>query len=230
MSVFKEDWSIPSIWCVVGSTKSGKTYLSKKIIRELIATGPIHNVFIFSPTLDLSGDWADFPDTPKWDLRKEGRIKKFEKVDEFNSLIKDVFKQQEDIIKKHGKKHTPHVLLVLDDCCGTKLLSFGGYLDRISISMRHFNISCIVISQRLAGIPRQLRINSSYVILLSNYNMSEVEQFLEQFVLKKNKKYLHSIISDIFSEKYNYLISDNLNPVISQRLVKNGHEVIQWDA
>jgi hypothetical protein len=227
MTTFYKPWSVPSIFCVVGSTKSGKTYLTKQIIRELIESDqPVHRIFIFSPTLELSGDWDDLPDTQKHDKRTIGRIKKFEDVDEFLELIIEIFSQQQRIIKKDSKKNTPHVLLVLDDCAGTKLLTFGGYLDRISISMRHYNISAIVISQRLAGIPRQLRINSSYVILLSNYNMSEVEQFLEQFVLKRHKKALHGIINDVFGVQYNYLVSDNLNPIISQRLYKNGHERI----
>ena len=223
-------YSMPSIIIVSGSTKSGKTTLVKRLIKNEIE---YNNLIIFCTTLELSEDWDEYEETPEWDKKaglttKHPRIIKFSESKEFETTIKDIYDKHNKIIKRDGKKSCPHSLILCDDVAGCSVLSDKGFLNKTSIKMRHYNISCIVITQKISAIPRTLRLNCSYFIFMTCYNLSELERFVEEFLLRSQRKHLNKILTTIFNEKYNYILSDNLSGVWNERLYKNGKELIEF--
>jgi hypothetical protein len=217
--VFNEEWQIPSIWVTAGSTKSGKSYLMRKVVSELIRhpTEPVRNLIILCPTLELDDDWRQFESTDKL-----GVVKVSEESD-FKTAVQDLIEGQKRVILRYGRERCPHSLLVVDDCLGLRILAQRGLLDNLSSKIRHYKTSLIVITQKLSAVPRTLRLQASYVVLLANYCMAEYEAFLEEFVPRRLRKIIVGMMAKVFDRKYNYLVSDNLNPAFEKRLFKNGH-------
>lgn len=216
----------PSTILICGSTMSGKTTLLKKLLKEQLLA--YHDyIYIFSPTINLSLDFEEFKENS---TIEEGRVlRKFSNPTEFKTHIKSIYQQQEDLFKNYGKKEVPNVLCILDDAINEKLLSPNGYISKMSISSRHYNVSLVILSQRIAAIPRQIRINAKYVFLFSSSNFSELQRFLDEFVPKRYKKNFENKLIDIFNEPYNYILCKCFEPKLKERLYLNGNELLHFE-
>lgn len=205
---------VPFNMVLVGQTHSGKTTLAKKLITNL--KKEFDYIYIFCPTGELSQDWIE-------------QEHLFTSPKEYGSKVKELFEQQKRIKLEYGKKRTPQILLVFDDCLTENILRFNSDLDKKSISTRHYNISVMVLSQRIAGIGRTFRLNSAYFILFNMFNYSELERFLDEFVPRKYKKQLEQQLESIFSEPYNFIFSNNRSTNLNERLYKNGIELLKFN-
>ena len=217
-----EQLKLPQNFSICGNTKSGKTFLTNKILHHL--RGEWDVLVILSPTIKLSGDFGDFQEN-----QEEGKgplIYKFDKPKDFQEALNDIVEQQECIIINHGKKNTPQVVVVLDDMVGNSMLRFKGPIDRLSTKSRHLNISLFVLSQRISAIPRTYRLNTQTFILFSIANYSELEKTLEESVPKSLRNPLREHINEIYDQEYNYLHVNCFASKISERLYKNGKENI----
>jgi len=203
MDFYKQSGWILSL---VGPRRSGKSVRLKKLLKtELKGRFLAKNVFIICPTLDLNDDYKDF-----------SNVKKFSNVDK--GLIEKIIDQQTKNIKMYGIEKTPEVLLILDDCADSNILSFKGVLDTLAIRGRHMKINVIITSQRLSAISRTIRLNTDIWYLYSPYNFSELEQFLHEFIPSQYKKSAIRRVLEYFSEPYRYIIIDNQEKDVMKKI------------
>lgn len=191
---------------IIGARRSGKSTLIKKLLKEVILKKiKEENVFIICPTIKLDNNWDDFDEA-----------RKFDKAD--SSIIQAIIEEQEFNILTYGKKRTPEVLIILDDCADNNILRFGGVIDTLAVKGRHYKINVIISSQRLSAVSRTARLNSDYMIFFSPYNMSELEQLCEQYVLKQNRKECMEKIQKVFETPYEFIVIDNSERKPSRKL------------
>jgi Cdc6-like AAA superfamily ATPase len=221
----KDLWKPPFNAIVVGSTGVGKSHYLKRMLREELLDR-FDYVVIMSPTAIYSGDWDEFVEVTDPD---DERTKLFKIGTDFESVISEIIESQSACILAHGKKNTPQLLLVLDDMLDARCISNHGVLAGFSAKSRHINVSLIIVSQRISAIARCIRLNSSIVVLFSNFNYSEVCTFVEQYVNKRHKSKLLAKLDQIYDVPYAFLLCDNRNPSQSKRLLLNGERVLQLD-
>lgn len=183
---------------LIGARRSGKSTLMRKIIKspEFKKHVKEENIFIICPTVELTGDYDELP-----------KARLYPKPDK--QIIKDIMDEQKYNITHYGKKRTPEVLIIFDDCATDNIIRFGGIFDDLGALGRHFKINVMVSSQRLSAVSRTVRINSDYFIMFSPYNFSEAEQFFEQYVAKQDRKQLIKQLQDIWDVPYSYVVVDN---------------------
>ena len=89
------------------------------------------------------------------------------------------------------------------------LMNFKGLCDKFAERGRHIDFSVIATSQRMSAVSRSVRLNSDLFIIFCPYSISEIEQFLEQFVSRGQKKQIRKALDDIFNEAYQFVLLDN---------------------
>lgn len=120
----------------------------------------------------------------------------------------------EQIVIKEGLEHTPSLdkfdkdynhLVVWDDLVLSKDLS---KVEQYYIRARKLNVSVIFISQSYFKIPKIIRNNCSYMVLLKLSGQREVNIILSEFGLGVTKEQLVKIYEFATREKLNPLIID----------------------
>ena len=193
-----DDLPSPSFFiCLAGMRRSGKSVLVQNLLSRKDLYGGVFKpeyVIILSPTINLNDDYSMLP-----------KAQKFSNMAEFGEIVSEVMETQEDIIKQHGRKHTPNVLLVFDDSIDSPLFRLGSKLETLAARGRHLNISVIVVSQRLHAIPRTIRLNSESIICFPTINYTEIESLIVNFAPSRHKKFLLKKIDEIFAVPYNFI-------------------------
>jgi hypothetical protein len=187
--------------------QSGKSYL----IKHLIKTHFVHtydHIVIMCPSIDLNEDYDELEIYDNVRLISDVTAKNINKLfDEQCACKKRVKKLHKEGLEP--RTECPSTLLVLDDCIDSGVINFHGAGDKVAERGRHCNMSVIYSSQRQSAISRSIRLNSNYFISFSPFSVSELEQFLEQFVARSTRKQLRGLIEDIYSVPYQFLILDN---------------------
>ena len=120
----------------------------------------------------------------------------------------------DQIIIKEGLSFTPPLdkfdkdlnhLVVWDDLVLSKDLSM---VENYYIRARKFNVSCIFISQSYFKIPKTIRNNCSYMVLLKLSGQREVNIILSEFGLGITKDQLMELYSYATAEKFSPLVID----------------------
>lgn len=213
---------LPCNILIVGCTTVGKTHLTKRLLRGELKDD-IDYLVIVSTTNDISDDF-DEKEFPSGD-----HISKFNSSADVERVIEDLCVSQKQIMKTFGRKEMPSIMVVIDDCTNTRALAFKGYLDKMSVKLRHFNISTMLLVQRLASAPRTYRLNCKYSILFSCSNFTELEKYIQEFVSKKYHKKLREMVISIYDEPYNFILSKNFSKKITERLYLNGTKLIKLE-
>lgn len=215
--------------------KTGKSFFIKTMLNNGLREA-FDLIIIACPSLSFNDDYDEFRDKPKMKFMANPSIE----------AIDDVFIQLEKAQKKcmeHKRAHSktqfncPKVLIILDDCIDSNLFNFRGVTDKIAERGRHINLSCIIASQRISAVSRSIRINSDFFVIFSPYSARELEQFIEQFVFKDHRKQLISKLLGIFSKPYTFIMLNNLNTNINEKMltsnaddfVKNKYEIIHFE-
>lgn len=202
--------------------KSGKSYLIKTMLNHGLKNSFDH-IIIICPSLDFNSDYDDF--------RKYDHFFFKAKVQQnyIDDLFRDMAEAQKEVMRKQrqGNKKSsynedevrmPSMLIIFDDCIDSGVFNFRGGVDKIAERGRHINLSCIISSQRISAISRSIRINSDYFLIFVPYAAREMEQFVEQFVFKDHRKNMVTKLLDIFSTPYEFLLLDNLEKNILNKL------------
>lgn len=216
---------------IVAPRRSGKSHLMKMILRTSFEDIYDH-IILMCPSLSLNEDYDEFIDNSKYtfiDTVDAGIIDElFEKQSDCRKQVlkaqrakKDKKKKKKDILfenheiemplhrDKEAEYVCPRTLVILDDVVDSGVLRFGGAVDKIAERGRHMNISAFISAQRLSAVSRSVRLNSDYFIIFSPFSISEIEQFLENFVSKSMVKEMRSSLARLFEKKYEFLILDN---------------------
>lgn len=129
-------------------------------------------------------------------------------------LYKWITSKSDQIVIKEGLSHTPPLdkydkefnhLLVWDDLVLSKDLSM---VENYYIRARKLNVSVIFISQSYFRIPKIIRNNCSYMVLLKLSGQREVNVILSEFGLGVTKEELIEIYKYATSEKFSPLLID----------------------
>jgi len=120
------------------------------------------------------------------------------------------------IIVKEGLSHTPPLdkfdkdknhLVVWDDLVLSKDLSM---VENYYIRARKLNVSVIFISQSYYRIPKIIRNNCSYMVLLKLSGEREVNMILKEFALGVTKEELIEIYEYATKEKFSDQLYNNI--------------------
>jgi putative ribosome biogenesis GTPase RsgA len=183
---------------IIGSSGSGKTNLLVNLF-EPDFYGKFwkkDHIIVFSPT-------ADFDD-------KQLKIPSNNFYAEFNpEILEFIMYKQTTILEKHGKKKLDHILIVLDDMLGNPK-AFGGqsFLNKFIIKCRHYNISIVILSQKLSAIGRTIRLNIDSVIIFRAINGIEIDEILDEYSSKTHRKTNYEKLMSIWSIPYNFLYAN----------------------
>ena len=146
-------------------------------------------------------------------------------------LYKWITSKSDQIVIKEGLSNTPALdkydkdfnhLLVWDDLVLSKDLSM---VENYYIRARKLNVSVIFISQSYFRIPKIIRNNCSYMVLLKLSGQREVNVILSEFGLGVTKEELIEIYKYATSEKFSPLLID-LEADSNKRFRKGLLEVI----
>jgi predicted NodU family carbamoyl transferase len=74
------------------------------------------------------------------------------------------------------------------------------------------NLSVIVSAQRISAISRGIRTNSDYFVIFNPFSIGELEQFIEQFVAKSQRKEFMQLVMNVFETKHQFIMVDNTEP------------------
>jgi len=232
MKALIDDLKFPNIVNITGSTRAGKSVLTRKIMEQYKYFWDY--IYICCPTMKASSDWKDWKDNSTQD--EYPKIKHFTDPSTIEGHMREIYRQAKDVKESFQSdemkqirqyQEPPQICIVLDDLAETNLLRFGSFLDKQSISTRHWNITLIVLAQRTCGTGRNLRLNSAYHIAFNCANFSELERITIERVPKKYRKEFEDKLEQIYSEPYNFMMFDAFNPNIKERLWKNGTELIR---
>lgn len=205
-------------WLVIGSSGSGKSNLIRYMLTDSNMLPSIFDiekhVFVMCPTSDMSKDYEFIPNKHV-----------FNEYDE--SILKEIIDTQKGIIKKFGKKRTPFVLVVLDDCI--EFVGSFSYINQVITKIRHYNVSIIIISQKLKAVGRTIRLNSDYITLFRTSNLSEVEDVVSEYVGKKFGNQLFNQITEHFKTPYTFLHIDLKTNDYTKRFWKSKDELFQFN-
>lgn len=212
--------------------KSGKSYLVGKMLKSGLADRFDH-IFILSPTLEFNDDYLEFENNQKFRLISNVDSKTVDEI--FEAQAKCMRKVKANNRKRKRQEYEtnitlkcPQSLVILDDCLDSGVLDFRGAVDKLAERGRHIKLSGIIIGQRMSGVSRSVRINSDLFIIFNPYSISELEQYLEQFVSRSQRKDLRRRIIDIFHEPYTFLILDNNEKDHSKKMkISNADDFIR---
>ena len=216
---------LPANIIVAGASGSGKTTFIKKVLLPKIKP-QYDKLIICSSTLSINHDFDNY---------KEDNDKIYKVEDDIEECVMEVIDRQKEFYKMYNsgflkEKQIPRIVILLDDLCNSRIFSPNGFLTKWSIKTRHYKISLIITTQRIAAIGRQLRCNSAVMVLFSVMSFTELERMMMECVSKKYHKKMQEVLLDIYSKDYNYLISNNREQNIKKRIYKNGTEQIDFDS
>jgi hypothetical protein len=175
--------SIPFRLIIYAPSYSGKSNLILNLIKKKQFYKNIFkkNIFIFSKT--AFDDYTDLniPDNNIFDI--------------FNyDVIQSIMEEQQKLIEQNINTN---ILFIIDDMI-TELSNNDKILKELYFYGRHYNISLILTSQTYHAVPKNIRLNSSHIILFK----------LPDDDIKHLTKEL-PINGDIFDEFYNECVSEN---------------------
>lgn len=107
------------------------------------------------------------------------------------------------------------------------VLAFKGVVDKFAERGRHINASGIVSAQRISSVSRGIRTNSDYFIIFNPFAIGELEQFIEQFVPRSQRKDAMAEMMEIFSAKHEFVMIDNTEPALYKLKTGNAQRMLK---
>lgn len=189
------------VMCINGPRGLGKSLL----IRNLLLRDDMmkktfkkpNYIIVISPSL-ANGDYDEL----------EGKtVYKLENYS--HALIDNLIETQKNIIKEYGRPKCPELLIILDDVLDSGALNFHSSVEKIFSRGRHVNINCILVSQHLNRISKTMRLNSDYFVLFRPNNMTELENFFEQYVPKRYIYGMNEYLKEMWANnKHQFVLVD----------------------
>lgn len=187
--------------------------------------GQYDRLVIFSPTLDINGDYDFLEEDDNTIFKVSSKI--FEATNELIQSQTNFFKQVKEGFLE--KENVPRVVLIYDDCLNNRVFNDKGPISQFAIKARHYKISIIATTQRIAGISRQFRINCSHCIFFSVMNYSELERIILEQVPQKYKKIVQEKLMDLFKMDYAFIHINNKIRDPLNRFFINGTDPLSLD-
>lgn len=195
---------------LVGASGSGKTNLILNLLtRDAMYKGYFgpKRTIVISPTarnLDASYMALELPEKNYFPCSEEV-------LDRVFDLAKDA---------KNKDKSEP-CLIILDDIISNKKFCNSKSLKKLMVMGRHYNLSCMVLSQAYHRIPKTLRLNFSCIIYFKGSN-KEIDTIVDDFCpAGYTKKQFIKKINQATADKYSFLFIDLNRTIENGRYRKN---------
>lgn len=218
-----ESIKLPTNILLTANTKGGKSHYAINTLLPLLK-GQYDVLVICSPNL-LNGDYDKFIADDKTIFKVGKKIT--QAVDELIESQEKLFKMKKEGLLKQTQ--IPRILIILDDCLGQALLKGeNSLMSSFAIRSRHLLMSFVIMTQKLRGMPRQVRLNCGYMVLFSVSNYSELEQVLDEYVCRKYRKAFREYVLELYKTPYNHLFISNFvsNPL--ERIWVNGTDQVDF--
>lgn len=205
-----------------GKSGSGKTQMLLNMLKKKHFYKGYYNLtFLFSET---AGDGCDDLYAKNTDIPEEHMFKP--DADGLNQLD-HIIKTQKKIIKDKGISKSPKILIIFDDIAHSrKFLASRQYL-LMHIANRHFNISCISLSQSYVKIPRSCRCNLSAIAFFHGGTNTEKERLSQEHTPSNHtEKEFLQIINHATADKYDFLFINKFAPM-KRRYRKNLNSILE---
>lgn len=197
----------PFTMAFAAPTKAGKTYL----LLKLIATNWTHefdNIVIISPTFEFKDEYPI-----------ESIVSKDTRVIKIGTNLQErgrqVIEEQMDFARKHNQDPELHpqikTLLILDDCIDSRLFTGNrteNIFDMATCRGRHFDLSCVAMSQVLAKISADARRNIEYLFIFAPLNFMDIERVLDEYVPQEYRLEFRKAQREIFKTKKSFILID----------------------
>lgn len=209
--------TMPFFIAFVGPSRSGKSNCIKNLLlRKDLYGGKFEHIFIFCPTIDLNGDFDQLNTTSKTKVLK---IKHFDE-----NMISEIMRQQEIVIKDHGKNNAPDILLLLDDCFDDSKFNRSQILKTLAFRGRHSKISTILSGQKLSMMSTSCRNNLTGLAFFRPGNMNELQFYIDENCEKSKKKETAEAMKQVWKEPYKFIFIDYLAKDVNNRYKKGFSE------
>ena len=189
---------------IVGASQSGKTNLVLNLLTRIEMYKDFYgqNILVISPTarnLDKSYEVMDLPPENYFPCSVDVLSRIFE-------LAK--------LAKREGRDKP--MLLILDDIISNKQFCRSKQLVELLVQSRHYNISCMILSQSYHRIDKTIRLNCSCIIYFKGSNR-ELEILADDFCPPGySKRQFMRLIAQTTDPKYSFLFID------LHRTIENG--------
>lgn len=148
----------------IAMSKSGKSFLQRYLLRQLMSTKSFKWVYVITPT-KFNREWSNVV----------GDSNVAEEFDE--EVIEDLLDHLADMAHK-GKQYPG--LLILDDCMGS--IDFQSKLiTKLASTGRHFaGLTIWATFQYYYKVPTVMRENAAYLVMLNQVNVKVAKTILEE--------------------------------------------------
>jgi AAA15 family ATPase/GTPase len=191
-------------WAIIGASGSGKSNLIRSLLSEskfLKNTFKKEHIFLFCPTASLNNDFKDYVDA-------ENIYDGFDQP-----IIQELMNEQHFNVQNYGRKHTPQILIILDDVASNRALhSEKSIINTLAFGGRHWKISVIVTSQALKSISSKTRSNLNMITFFCGSNMNEISKYIDEYIPRRYKKETEDIIYNHAKKQYNFIHLNKSNP------------------
>jgi hypothetical protein len=192
----------PFMMGVIAPRKSGKTYMIVDLLRDKDKyKGYFDLIFVFSKSMQADSKWRRNLALPKTCVFNEWKPDVAERI--FNEAVA--------VARENSLKNTPKVLLLFDDLAseGTMTPFKQGVLEKIATTGRHFQVSCIFISQNIMRLSHTVRNNLTNLAVFRIRNAQEYEKIMTENREGLNKDEFFQIYNSITSQPYHFLHINN---------------------
>lgn len=205
------DVEIPFCIAFCAPTKSGKTELAKKcLLRKWQYM--FHNIVIASPTLQYKGEYDEVVDAIKSrPYAPNIQILKTNLELQINQVITEQEELKRRALEEPENFDKTDTLLILDDCIGTNLFRGNrveNVCDKISCVGRHFDLSLVIMSQKLSKISIDIRQNLTCLFVFAPLHFADIERILDEYVPQEVRPMFRKMQQEVFREPYAFIIID----------------------
>jgi hypothetical protein len=78
----------------------------------------------------------------------------------------------------------------------------------------------------MSALSRTARLNSDYFLVFSPYNLSETEQFLEQYVLKQDRRRTMKALQQYWNDPFVFVMVDNSERAQKKKIKLGFNEIL----
>ena len=206
----------PFFMVISGARGSGKTTLEINLLYNELA-GRFVKIYMFSSTFKVDPAYKviQIPPEQVFDDYNDATVRK---------ILKDAMEDG------HEEEDKPPILIIFDDVVGSanfkKSITTNGTnaLSLLALRGRHYNISCIVLTQCVRGISPEVRSNTDCAIVFSTTNEKELEAIFESYGFGKKKTWMKLFTSitstprgfymiHLTSQDWNHKVFNNFTPI-----------------
>ena len=182
---------------IISKRNSGKSFLAKYLLHQLMKQGKIQSVYIFSKTERISRSFDCFPDELI--------------IDHYDPEIIDaIFKNQEMSIQKVGKEKTPNVCLIFDDLVSSIPVNCPT-LNRIFTLSRHYNVQLMILAQVCRAVFSPCIRQNTDILMINKLNDDYLRSVYECIYFDGSYRDFQKFFKSLQKEDFSFLVYDNLS-------------------